>query len=64
MIINTIFGNYECREFTNVDFDENGIDIYKDEDYLGSMIGFNLPEDKDDEDSFIEELEIWLTENE
>jgi tRNA 2-selenouridine synthase SelU len=62
MIINTIFGNYECREFTNVDPDENGIDISKNENHIGSMIGFNLPEDE--EDSFIEELEIWLAENE
>jgi hypothetical protein len=60
--IGTIFGNYDCRSFTNVDPDEYGIEISKNGNYIGIMVGEELPDD--DDDDFINKLEIWLSENE
>ena len=63
IIIETIFGNYKCRSFTNVDPDETGIEISKDGNLIGSMIGVDLPND-DEMDKFIDDLGVWLGENE
>ena len=66
------FGSFfTCREYTDVDPDETGVCVYRDDtgECIGQIIGAELPEeDEDDEDNTrIIEFEMmindWLEEN-
>ncbi len=63
MKIETILGTYECKNFTDVAPDVSGVDVSKDGDRIGSMIGESLP-DEDETEAFTDVLENWLIENE
>jgi len=55
----------ECRAFTDVDPDVEGIELSMDGERLGSMIGMYLPDENDDDemDSFINKVENWMIDN-
>ena len=61
--VDTIFGNYKCRTFTDVDPDVSGIEVSLDGNRIGSIIDESLPED-DDVEAFVNMLEVWLIDNE
>ena len=60
------FGNeYNCTEFYDVDINAGGVEISCDGNYLGSIIGINIP-DIDDEDEnikFDQEVIEWIVDN-
>lgn len=57
---------YECKDFHDVDPNVSGVEVYKDDERIGSMVGISLPDLEDSEavDHFRNELEIWLIDNE
>ena len=59
------FGEVECRSFTNVDPDVEGIEISIHGDLVGSMIGESLPDenDEDEVDNFGDKVGTWLIDN-
>ena len=62
-VVETILGDYECRNFTDVDPDVSGVEVLKNGKVIGSMIGESLP-DEDETECFTDILETWLVENE
>ena len=65
--IETTFGSYFVKDFTDVDPDVSGVEVYNSqEERIGSMIGLSIPDedDEDEFDKFVDELEIWITDNE
>ena len=54
LTIFTVWGDcIVCRSFTNVDPDFSGIEIYRDNERLGSIINVDLPDEEamDDEEA-------------
>ena len=64
--INGFNDNVSCRPFTDVDPDVSGIEISVNGNRIGSMIGFDLPDEDDDVaiTNFENEVEDWIIENE
>ncbi len=65
-----VFGDdIECNEFFDIvgtSTTVSGVEIFRNGDRLGSMIGVSLPDqtDNDEVEDFNDELENWLVENE
>lgn len=65
--IEIIFGSYFVRDFTNVDLDVSGVQVYNSqEENIGSMIGLSIPDEDDEAEfaKFVDELETWIVDNE
>lgn len=64
--LTTFNDNVSCRPFTDVDPDVSGVEVSVRGEVLGSMVGFELPnEDDEDEVSIFEnEVENWIIDNE
>jgi len=66
MTINTfLFQGIKVREFTNLDPDVSGVEVYQNGNHLGSIVGESIPveEDKDATAGFASMLEDWLVDN-
>lgn len=55
----------KCVSFFDVDLGHDGIDLYMDGNRLGSLIGYDIPDenDKDQVNLFTTVIEEWLVEN-
>ncbi len=59
----------ECKEFFDIvgtSTEVSGVEIFRDGERLGQMIGTSIPDinDQDEVDDFRDEIEIWLVDNE
>jgi hypothetical protein len=61
-----VFGDeYQCTEFYDVDLNYSGVDVSFNGNHLGSIIGVNIPDIDDDDESvnFNNEVTKWLVDN-
>ena len=59
----------ECKEFFDIvgtSTEVSGVEIFRDGERLGQMIGTSIPDinDQDEVDDFRDGIEIWLVDNE
>ena len=62
-----MFGNeYRCVGFTDVAPDVSGVEIFRNDESLGKIVGLNIPDIEDEEENIKFDIEInaWLVENE
>jgi len=60
------FGNeYTCQEFTDVDPDVSGVEVFEYNKRLGSIVGLSIPdiEDEDENIKFDKEVIDWIVDN-
>jgi hypothetical protein len=62
------FGNeYQCQQFYCTDRNVSGVDVRRNSNWVGEIIGLNIPDDIDDIDenvAFDNEVINWLVDNE
>ena len=61
------FGNeYVCQSFTDVDPDVSGVEVFENDNRLGSIVGLSVPDIEDEEANiqFDKEVTDWLVDNE
>jgi len=61
------FGNeYVCTYFFDVDTNAFGVDVSRDDEHIGSIIGLDIPEIDDEEGNieFDNQVIEWIVENE
>lgn len=61
MVVETVLGTYQCREYFNNDLD-HGIEISRNDNYVGKILGIQLP-DEEGLDEFIKLIELWVCKN-
>ena len=61
MVVETVLGTYQCREYFNDDLD-HGIEISRNDNHVGKILGIQLP-DEEGLDEFIKRIELWVCKN-
>jgi hypothetical protein len=69
IVIEAFGDKIECKEFFDIvgtSTEVSGVEIFRDGERLGQMIGTSIPdiEDTDAVDDFRDEVEVWLVDNE
>jgi len=56
---------YQCQDFTDVDPDVSGVEVFRDGQCIGSIIGLSVPdiEDEDENEKFDNEVINWIVDN-
>jgi len=57
---------FQCQSFTDVDPDVSGVEVFKDGERLGSIVGLEIPdiEDEEENEKFDNEVIAWIVDNE
>lgn len=57
---------YVCRYFFDSDTSAEGVDVSRDGEHLGSIIGISIPDEEDEDEvkKFEKEVTDWLVDNE
>ena len=61
------FGDeYVCTEFYDVDINAGGVEVKRNNEYLGTIIGLEIPDIDDEEENikFDKEVVEWVVDNE
>lgn len=60
------FGDeFQCQDFTDVDPDVSGVEVFRNGERLGSIVGVHIPdiEDEDENIKFDKEVINWIVDN-
>lgn len=60
------FGDeFECQSFTDVDPDVSGVEVFRNGERLGSIVGLSIPDIDDEEENikFDNEVIAWVVDN-
>ena len=60
------FGDeFQCQDFTDVDPDVSGVEVFRNGTRLGSIVGLSVPdiEDEEENEKFDKEVIEWLIDN-
>jgi hypothetical protein len=61
------FGDeFVCTQFFDIDLQASGVDITRNDEHLGSIIGLTIPDIEDVEENieFDKEVVLWIVDNE
>lgn len=60
------FGDeFQCQDFTDVDPDVSGVEVFRNGERLGSIVGLYVPDIEDEEENikFDKEVINWIVDN-
>ncbi len=65
-IVSEFGNNYECIDFFCTDRNVSGVDVSRDGEHIGEIIGISLPDEEDDEEceKFDKKVIEWIVDNE
>lgn len=57
---------FQCQDFTDVDPDRSGVEVFRDGVRLGSILGISIPDIEDEEENikFDDHVTSWIIDNE